>query len=326
MNLRAYSAEKDFSIIKDWITDERTHAMWCANKTSFPIQKESFEGMMADLADKFGDSPFVAVDEKGEPTGFFCYSLNNDTKEGMLKFVMVDPERRTETGAFSYHDEVWDRCNMVLKNPREISAQNPWDSISLDDYEKHMSLDSVQQLQKMNSIMKDQFEAYPVKTAMVLGIAGGNGLEYVKADKYRTVYGVDINEEYLSAVSKRYEYLGDVLQCVRADLTDASVVLPKAELLIANLLIEYIGYSAFMNMIRQTEPEYVSCVIQINTNEENWVSESPYIHAFDGLEAVHCQMEEKTLSETMASLGYNKILRESVPLPNGKALLRVDYK
>lgn len=183
MNLRAYSAEKDFSIIKDWITDERTHAMWCANKTSFPIQKESFEGMMADLADKFGDSPFVAVDEKGEPTGFFCYSVNNDTKEGMLKFVMVDPERRgkglgremiraatahafdktgattvqlmvfsvnerarhcyesvgfkerrTETGAFSYHDEVWDRCNMVLKNPREISAQNPWESISLAEY------------------------------------------------------------------------------------------------------------------------------------------------------------------------------------------------
>ena len=59
MNLRAYSAEKDFSIIKDWIIDERTHAMWCANKTSFPIQKESFEGMMADLADKFGDSVVV---------------------------------------------------------------------------------------------------------------------------------------------------------------------------------------------------------------------------------------------------------------------------
>jgi hypothetical protein len=247
--------------------------MWCANKTSFPIQKESFEGMMADLADKFGD-----------------------------------------------------RCNMVLKNANAFQDQNPWESISLDDYEKHMSLDSVQQLQKMNSIMKDQFEAYPVKTAMVLGIAGGNGLEHVIADKYRTVYGVDINEEYLSAVSKRYEYLGDVLQCVRADLTNTSVVLPKADLVIANLLIEYIGYSAFMDVIRQTEPEYVSCVIQINTDEENWVSESPYIHAFDGLEAVHCQMEEKTLSETIASLGYNKILRESVPLPNGKALLRVDYK
>ena len=52
---------------------------------------------------------------------------------------------------------------------------NPWEDIKLDDYENHMSLDSVRQLQTMNSIMKDQFEDYPVDTATVLGIAGGNG-------------------------------------------------------------------------------------------------------------------------------------------------------
>ena len=34
---------------------------------------------------------------------------------------------------------------------------NPWEEISLDDYEKHMSLDSVRQLQAMNSIMQEQF-------------------------------------------------------------------------------------------------------------------------------------------------------------------------
>ena len=55
--------------------------------------------------------------------------------------------------------------------------KNPWEEISLDDYEKHMSLNSVMQLQTMNSIMKDQLEDYPVETAAVLGLAGGNGLE-----------------------------------------------------------------------------------------------------------------------------------------------------
>lgn len=29
---------------------------------------------------------------------------------------------------------------------------NPWEEISLDDYEKHMSLDSVRQLQALDSI------------------------------------------------------------------------------------------------------------------------------------------------------------------------------
>ena len=50
---------------------------------------------------------------------------------------------------------------------------NPWEEISLDDYEKHMSLDSVRQLQAIDAIMKEQFAAYPVETAAVLGVAGG---------------------------------------------------------------------------------------------------------------------------------------------------------
>lgn len=45
---------------------------------------------------------------------------------------------------------------------------NPWEDISLSDYENHMSLDSVKQLQAMNSIMQDQFGDYPVDTAMVV--------------------------------------------------------------------------------------------------------------------------------------------------------------
>ncbi len=207
-----------------------------------------------------------------------------------------------------------------------MKDHNPWETISLDDYEKHMSLDSVKQLQKMNTIMKDQFEAYPVRTAMVLGVAGGNGLEHVRTEKYRTVYGVDINADYLQAVSGRYKDLGDVLQCLRVDISRDAALLPEAELVIANLLIEYIGYSAFQNVIHKVDPKYVSCVIQINTDKEKWVSDSPYIHAFDDLERVHCQMEEEILSEKMDEIGYSKIKREEEELPNGKALMRLDFE
>ena len=93
-------------------------------------------------------------------------------------------------------------------------VKNPWEEIDLDNYEKHMSLGSVMQLQTMNSMMKDQFDAYPVQTVMILGIAGGNGLEYVDTEKFRKVYGVDINEEYLKVVSERYAELSGVLECL----------------------------------------------------------------------------------------------------------------
>ena len=203
---------------------------------------------------------------------------------------------------------------------------NPWEEISLDDYEKHMSLDSVRQLQALDSIMKEQFAAYPVETAAVLGVAGGNGLEHIATDKFRTVYGVDINADYLRAVSQRYTQLSGVLKCLRIDLINEAEKLPHAQLLIANLLIEYIGYGAFQRAVLQTAPRYVSCVIQINTDVEQWVSESPYLRAFDRLDEVHHQMEEKALTAAMEEIGYSVILQESYPLPNGKALVRLDFE
>ena len=203
---------------------------------------------------------------------------------------------------------------------------NPWKDISLSDYENHMSLDSVHQLQAMNLIMKDQFEAYPVDTAMVLGIAGGNGIEHVRCDKYKTVYGVDINEDYLKAVSERYSSLNGVLECLQIDLINECDKLPEADLVIANLLIEYIGYEAFVNAMMRVRPQYISCVIQINIDEDQWVSDSPYLHAFDRLDEVHHQMEEQALTDVVEEAGYKKILVQSNPLPNGKALLRIDFE
>lgn len=203
---------------------------------------------------------------------------------------------------------------------------NPWEEIRLDDYENHMRLDSVRQLQTMNAIMKMQFEVYPVETAMVLGVAGGNGLEHIRTDKYCIVYGVDVNEAYLHAASERYAELSDVLTLLHLDLVQDSERLPQAELLIANLLIEYIGYEAFRKAVLQSAPEYVSCVIQINMDENSWVSDSPYLHAFDGLDAIHHQVEEKALAAAMGEIGYVEILREAERLPNGKALVRVDFR
>lgn len=156
MKLRPYIPDTDFDEIKNWITDERTHAMWCANRMSFPPEKNCFSS-----------DAFVATSDEGEPIGFFCYSVNSDINEGMLKFIMNNPkfrgkgygkemlrlavayafeetnvdavglnvfsvnerarkcyesvgfvERRTDKDAYVYKDELWDRCNMIIKNQK----------------------------------------------------------------------------------------------------------------------------------------------------------------------------------------------------------------
>ena len=203
--------------------------------------------------------------------------------------------------------------------------KNPWEDIPLNDYENHMKLDSVMQLQTMNEMMDNQFNAYSVSNVMIFGIAGGNGLEHIQKNKFEKVYGIDVNPSYLQKVVSRYPDLDGILECLCINLIDETDKLPKADMVIANLLIEYIGYKCFQKAIQQVNPKYVSCIIQINI-EENWVSDSPYLHVFDGLEQIHHQMEEQALEKSMIEINYHAIRTLERMLPNGKKLVQIDFE
>lgn len=201
---------------------------------------------------------------------------------------------------------------------------NPWKDIDLNDYENHMSLDNVYQLQTMNEMMKDQFYSYDVDSVMILGVAGGNGLEHIEKECFKEVYGVDINNDYLNVCEKRYADLDEVFKPICADLLDPDLELPCAELLVANLLIEYIGYECFQKVVKIVSPRRVSCIIQINT-ENSFVSDSPYLHVFDRLEEVHHHIDEMGLINCMRRIGYKQEAKEERSLPNGKKLVRIDF-
>ena len=201
---------------------------------------------------------------------------------------------------------------------------NLWKKIELSDYENHMSLENVYQLQILNKMMQEQFETYDINTIMILGIAGGNGLEHIDKSKIKKVYGIDVNQEFLIECKKRYKELGDVFETICTDLLDDNLQLPCSDFLVANLLVEYIGYECFQKIVRLVKPLYISCIIQINTGD-SFVSDSPYIHAFDCLEEVHHQMEEKNLIDCMAKIGYQIKQTMDEELPNGKKFIRLDF-
>ena len=206
-----------------------------------------------------------------------------------------------------------------------MEKQNPWMGIRLAAYEGHMALDSVGQLRAMNELMRGQLFCYPARTVMILGVAGGNGLEHIAPGDFERVYGVDINPDYLAECVRRYPRLAGSFRPVQADLRSDWEALPKAELILANLFVEYIGCAAFGQVIRHCGPETVSCVIQCDTGEE-FVSDSPYLHVFDQLGEVHRSVDEGELTRVLLDAGYRLALREAWPLPNGKALLRLDYR
>ena len=70
--------------------------MWCANLLSYPMEEENFNKLLAEAEERFGDSPFVATTQDGKVVGFFCFSVNLSTNEGMFKFVIIDATERNK--------------------------------------------------------------------------------------------------------------------------------------------------------------------------------------------------------------------------------------
>lgn len=202
--------------------------------------------------------------------------------------------------------------------------KNPWNEIDIEDYENHMKLSSVYQLQRLNQIMGDQFDSYHVSSVMILGVAGGNGLEHIDKNKFNNVYGVDINESYLKTCRKRFPNLQPILKTLCVDLNDKIDELPSADLLLANIVIEYIGYEHFKKVVTTVKPKYVSCVIQVNADDK-FVSDTIYSHAFDQLDSVLQTVDEKSLCLAMRKLGYQSISKNIYSLPNGKNFIRLDF-
>ena len=75
MRLRPFILSADFDYIKNWITDERTHAMWSANHAPYPLEKSAFADFLDFIYSKYGDCPFVATADDGTIVGFICCSI-----------------------------------------------------------------------------------------------------------------------------------------------------------------------------------------------------------------------------------------------------------
>ena len=202
---------------------------------------------------------------------------------------------------------------------------NPWENIPLADYEKHMRLPQVQQLQALHRVMQRQLTAYPIQSVAILGVAGGNGLDLIDPQKIKTVFGIDINATYLHTCQERYAYLGKCLVLLQMDLRDRSITLPKVDLMLANLFIEYVGTDLFCQQMKKAAPSYLSCVIQKNP-DETFISASPYETSFSGISKLHQDIEEDLLTTTLKDTGFTQIHRERVALPNGKQFIRLDYQ
>ena len=66
MRLRPYQ-KRDAAVIAGWSTDERTHALWCANLIPFPAAAEEFHAYARRAEEEYGNNGFTALKDDGTP-------------------------------------------------------------------------------------------------------------------------------------------------------------------------------------------------------------------------------------------------------------------
>ncbi len=117
--------------------------------------------------------------------------------------------------------------------------KNPWLTISHLDYENHMR--AVGQSQVLNRLTKYCPDKYLPENFALLGCSTGNGLEHIKPQITKTVYAIDINQEYLDETKKRYGNKIKNLKLYNADLQNDKLTIKSIDLFFIGLVLEYVN-------------------------------------------------------------------------------------
>jgi ubiquinone/menaquinone biosynthesis C-methylase UbiE len=202
---------------------------------------------------------------------------------------------------------------------------NPWLQIPLEDYERHMSHHQVGQSILLNALTKKYLDSIKPQSVIILGIAGGNGLEHIDNKITQTVYGIDINQDYLEAASKRYKHKIPSLHLLNLDITRHCKTICQADLIWAGLVLEYTGIDKALSFCKNNLRSKGHLVISIQSNN-NKPSVSPTgIESVKKAGGIFSIIDPGELVSNAAIRGYELIEKEENFLPNGKSIITFHF-
>jgi len=155
---------------------------------------------------------------------------------------------------------------------------NPWLDIPLNDYEAHMSLDTVRQAQYLADSLEKLVNQLAPKSVAVIGCSGGNGFDRLSPDSVKRVVGVDINPEYIEIAEERYKERFERLELYCRDFTSADFTFAPVDLVFAGLIFEYVDIEKGLESIKRfIKPSgYLGVVLQLPSEKITAVTPSRY--------------------------------------------------
>ena len=202
---------------------------------------------------------------------------------------------------------------------------NIWNSIPLEDYEQHMLNETVGQLQLLNDLTKKYLGPIKPNTVLILGVAGGNGLEHIDNSITRKVIGIDINEKYLEETGKRYKELLPELQLLTMDLSDNENEIAKADLIWSALILEYVNIEMCFKFISRNIKNNGHLIVTIQSNNGALSVGRSGIESVKSVELIFRLVEPDDLKIVAEKFGFLKVSEEENFLPDKKSLKTYDF-
>lgn len=196
---------------------------------------------------------------------------------------------------------------------------NPWLYVPLADYEGHMNSAEIQQLGALSDLFAEALALRRPESVVVLGIAGGNGLDRIDANVTRRVVGLDVNEQYLDAVRERYAYLSGLeLHCI--DFGNSVLNLSPVQLVHAALVFEHAGVDRCLeNALSLVAPGgTLSVVLQLPSDIGSGVSPSRFA-SIQNLKSHFSLIDSAWLCKTLEERRFRVAHQTRRPVPAGKA-------
>lgn len=259
----------------------------------------------------------LATDEVYRKNGFLIFTSHN--LHDIIKYTDHIVVLRRGEAMISLNNN--QRKLNIEELRHKMQAGNPWELVSADDYEGHMR--DTGQYDFLNTIFREQLSLYDYHSVCILGIGCGNGLEYIKSGS--VVYGFDINKEFLTKCGLRFSNKKFKLILEQKDLKNEETDFPLCDLLICNLVLEFIGVTSLSRIVKKVNPKFVSVLFQIISDNKSVVSPSSYSQAFEGISSLTIEVNEEQLSKAMKESGLSLFSRIKYYYSPQKSFIQINY-
>ena len=207
-----------------------------------------------------------------------------------------------------------------------MNAQ-PWNNISLADYEGHMATPGVGQAAMLARELQQALAQTQARSLALVGSAGGNGLDCAACRGLERVVCVDINADFLAVLRARHAQQLRKLECFCGELESCRGVEP-VELVFGGLVFEYTRLGEALDSVARMLKSGGSlyAVLQMPAEGLATVTPSPFAQALGAVAETFNYVPPSTLIALAAERRLIEQEQRIIKLASGKCFTLVRFK